>query len=596
VSAFLACFVFSGAAPDAASFCAKLRIPAASPRILDVAPEARCAAVASGAVTTAVDDECLVMLAGSARRLHRDSAGAAIDVPVDARQVADLWKRLRRPTALELQGAYALIQLDRRTGALELLVDRYGQSSLFVRRTGAQVWVSTEPFPLAAAGPLAAVDAEAFPDMFSLRVLTGRHSVWEGVRQVVPGQWLTITRDGEQESPPVPSQRYEVVKANPELGDVAARVAAGLRRNIERLRDEGVAEVAVPLSGGVDSTIIAAIARRVFPSVRAFTMRMEGFANPEVPRAEEAARRIGIPLTVVPVTAADVKARFPVVIARLQEPPRHFNNMPMLCMLDALSQHASVVLAGDGVALFGSGGIGPILARARRRAVVNRLPQLLHPALFALLAQIGGSRGARLAAMLRTSLPELVQQPQMLEKTETARNILGARVGSGFPSADTISRTFFSTAPIDEMVSLWESTSLERAINRRNTRLGQQVGVRFAYPFLDPSLLEIAATLPPAMRYDVASGLSKPVLRRVCADVVDADISVWPKFGFVTPEVEWIEGPLRDVYDQTFSTDSKVAALFDVEQLRELPIAPNKQTVWTLMTLDTVLRQAAALA
>jgi asparagine synthase (glutamine-hydrolysing) len=596
VSAFLACFVFSGAAPDAASFSVRLSLGAESPRILDVAPEARCAVVARGAVTTAVDDECLVMLAGSARRRDRDSAGVAIDVPLDARQVADLWKRPRRPTASELEGEYALIQLDRRTGALELLVDRYGQSSLFVRRTGGQVWVSTEPFPLAAAGPLAAVDVEAFPDMFSLRVLTGRYSVWEGVRQVVPGQWLTLTPNGESESPPVPCHRFAPAKTPWRMKDAAAEVTHGIRRRIERLRDEGVAEVAVPLSGGVDSTIIAAIARKVFPSCRGYTMHIEGFANPEIPRAEEVARRLGIPLTIVPVTVADIHRRFPEVIARLQEPPRHFNNMPMLCMLDAISDHASVVLAGDGVEQFGIGGLGTSLGLEARKQKLDRIPSSLHVVVSALLAGLAGRRGARMVAVMRTRLPELVQQTELIEATADARRMLGAQIGAGSPDGDTLARTFFPACPVDEMFTLWATTSLGRALNRRNTRLGQQVGVRFVYPLLDPSLLEVAATLPVEMRYDLRAGLSKPVLRRVCADLVGEDVSVWPKIGFATPEVEWIEGPLRYVYEQAFSTDSKVAELFDIARLRTLPIAPNKQTVWTLMTLDAVLRQAAALA
>lgn len=184
MSAILACFVFSGSAPETASFGARLRVPAASPRVLDLSAETRCAAVSVGPVTTAIDDERVVMLAGSARRLVR--AGAAIDVPVDAQQVAAMWARSGRPMAAELEGEYALVQLNRRTGALELLVDRYGQSSLYVRRSGERVWVSTEPFPLAAAAPLAAVDADALPDMFSLRVLTGRRSVCWATREIDP--------------------------------------------------------------------------------------------------------------------------------------------------------------------------------------------------------------------------------------------------------------------------------------------------------------------------------------------------------------------------------------------------------------------------
>ncbi|MBK7904575.1 MAG: hypothetical protein IPJ97_17855 [Proteobacteria bacterium] len=317
--------------------------------------------------------------------------------------------------------------------------------------------------------------------------------------------------------------------------------------------------------------------------------------QPGLPRAEDVARRLGIPLTIVPVSAADVRSRFPDVIARLQEPPRHFNNMPMLCMLDVISDSASVVLAGDGVEQFGTGSLGFSLRLAARKRSLDRVPSALRPIVATLLRAVGGARGARLAGILRKSLPELVLQIELLETTAAAREILGAQVGPGLPHR-TRWHGLFPELPVDEMFTTWVTTSLGRAINRRNTRLGQQVGVRFVYPLLDPSLLEVAATLPLEMRFDIGGGRSKPVLRQVCANLVGGDVAEWSKFGFTTPEVEWIEGPLRDVYEQAFSAGSKVAELFDVERLRKLPVAANKQTVWTLLTLDSVLRQAAAVA
>jgi len=596
VSAFLACYALAGSAIHAESFRGRLSLPAAITTCADLGPDPCCSAVVSGDVTTAHDEDRVVVLAGHARRLARDRAGAAVDAPIDAKQLSRMWKVAGRPAVHELQGEYALLHLDRHTGTLELLVDRFGMSSLYLRRLGEQLWLCTEPLPLGVIGPKATVDLEALPDVFSLRVLTGRRSLWEGVRQVVPGQWLTLSANETIESPPVPCYRFAPRKSEWAMADAAAQVAAGIRRSIERLRDEGVAEVAVPLSGGVDSTIIAAIARTVFPKCRGFTMSMEGFANPEVPRAQEVARRIGIPLTVFPVTDQHVRSRFPKVIARLQEPPRHFNNMPMLCMLEEIAQHASVILAGDGGDQFGTGVLGASLRLSEQKRALDRVPLLARPLIAALVTRAGGARGARLGVMLQCSLPELIQQTELIEATAQARSVLGESIGDGYPTADTLSRTFFSALPVDEMITVWVTTSLGRAINRRNTRLGQQVGVRFVYPLLDPSLQEIAATLPVEMRFDLRAGLSKPVLRRVCADLVGEDVSVWPKFGFATPDVEWIEGPLRDVYHQAFGVGSELASLFDLQRLRALPIRPNKKTIWTIMTMDAVLRQASSVS
>jgi len=591
VSIVLVRWSFRGGSTNPSGIRKPLGIPNVRARELNLEEETRCVAAAQGNVTVCVQSHAIVILAGNARRVIADPNGPTVDEPVDAAAVASLWSGARQPSTMELLGDYAIIRIDRRSGEIQLAVDRHGQASMYVCGDGESLWMCTEPFPLLSVLSKTSVDTSAFPDMFALRSFTGASSLWTEIRQVVPGQWLRVNGARTSESVPIPCYRFDVRETSDSIAEAARRVEAGMRRRLERLRDEGVTDVGIPLSGGVDSAIIAAIAQRIFPRCRAYTMRMEGFANPEVPRAEEVARRIGIPLSVVSVSNQDIRNQLEPVVTRLQEPPRHFNNMPLLRMLEEIGRDSSVVLAGDGVGQFGAGGLGTSLRLAARKRQLDTVPLFLRPAVAVALASIGGRRGARVATMLRSTLSDLVLRSELLEMTTEAQSILSPYIGDGTPTADTLKRTFFPRESVVEMQILWGAATLTRAIYRRNSRLADQAGVQFVYPLLDPSLLEIAESLPVEMRYNTVTGVSKPVLRQVCANLVGSDVAFWSKIGFATPEVEWIQGPLRDIYLHAFSTQSLAAELFDVQRLFQLPLEKNKQMVWTIMTLEVVLRR-----
>ena len=105
----------------------------------------------------------------------------------------------------------------------------------------------------------------------------------------------------------------------------ADRVDAGLDACLARLRDQ-YRDIAILLSGGVDSSLLAAkAARSGFRTCVALTARWPG-DNPELEAAASVARHVGIEHRIIDIEESYIEKSFPWITWRLEEPPRHFNS------------------------------------------------------------------------------------------------------------------------------------------------------------------------------------------------------------------------------------------------------------------------------
>ena len=365
----------------------------------------------------------------------------------------------------------------------------------------------------------------------------------------------------------------------------------GVRLFCPGLRDAGVADVAVQLSGGVDSSICAALASKIFPRCTALTFRIADFANPELPRSRAVAERLGLSLHVAEVRLSDVARLHPWIIARVQEPPLHYNNPAVVRMLEDAHDIAPVVIAGDFDALFGT----KIIARVRRqiawRRSVGWLPGPALRAASALLRASGIDRLRRAAATFDSTVPELIRRSNTLRITPEAAAALPAHARGESPSDDFVSRTFDAQLPLEDAGGLFVARQVSGAIARRNTRFADALGIRLHYPLLDPAVLDIASSLPASLRWNPVTQEGKPLLHALCAELVGRDVSQWPKFGLPSPDLAWMEGPLGDRLAASLADGAPLAPYMDLRALRQLPRGVNKETLWTVMTLDEVLRQ-----
>lgn len=480
------------------------RLSSVGPRQHDTYPVPESATLARcGEVTSGWADETLVVATcGYPELVKRSPSDPATSTVINAQGIAAAWRN-QGVAALDcLTGTFCVMVWEVAKGTLHLQVDQFGVVPLFVRMTDDAILASTEVTPLLAVAPVVTPDPDALPDVFASRFLATQHTVWRGIRQVLPGRRCVVEASGVVSEAKAPRFTFRA----PDLSLRAAPTTDALQRaltaNLGRLRDEGVSDVVVPLSGGIDSSTVAALAAKVFPRCTAVTFRIDDFDNPELARTQEVADRLGLPLHIVGVSSDDVARLYPWVIARIQEPPRHYNNMVVARMLEASREIAPVVLSGDNATVYGAGTIGRARRLLARQQRIAWMPQPLQRAAAAVLQASGRPRWQRAADLIRESVPQLIQRSRTLHLSPSTATALPANARSARPSAACIARTWDDHLSVEDAAVLWTFREIESPIFRRNTRLAQPLGLRYHYPLQDVAALDLAAELPPDPKWD----------------------------------------------------------------------------------------------
>ena len=102
------------------------------------------------------------------------------------------------------------------------------------------------------------------------------------------------------------------------------------------------------LSGGLDSSLIAALAARAAPELTAFTVRIDNDSFDETPHADAVARHLGLRHEVVTLGEADLLRAFDAISDKLAEPLGDSSLLPTWLVCWAARQLMTVALGGDG--------------------------------------------------------------------------------------------------------------------------------------------------------------------------------------------------------------------------------------------------------
>lgn len=538
--------------------------------------------------------QLVVAVAGLPEVVRRREGHAAVSEPTTARGIAERWTQVGAQALDELVGGYAIAVWEADEQRLTLETDEFGLNSLFLRQERGAWYVCTEVVPLLSVGAPTRLDTDALPDLIAARFLSSHRTVWQGIRHIPQRRRCVVSPDGSISERNVSRFSYQPPSPPPRFDASVDALHQAMRENLGRLRDSGVSEVVVPLSGGVDSSLMAALSAQIFPRCTAVTFEIEAYENPELPRARAVAERLGIPFQVAQVSMQDVARTHPWIMGRLQEPPLHFNNPPFVRMLELCREIAPDVISGDFDSLYGTNVINRVRLQRARRRWVSWLPPRVANTLASTIRQSGSARRERLADLLEFDLPQLIHRSRVPRLTAEAALALPPAARTGAPSAELIARTFEPDWLLEDAAQLWNMRYVTNAVVRRNTRFADALGLRIRYPLVDVAALDIVQSLTYDLRWDEARSEGKPLLHALCAEVVGLDVARWSKFGFPSPELSWMEGPLLDRLTASLADDAPLAPYLDLAQLRALPRAPNHQTLWTVMTLDEVLRQGAA--
>jgi asparagine synthase (glutamine-hydrolysing) len=531
-------------------------------------------------------------------RAELEGHGVRFRTRCDTEVLLHLYLRHGPGFVSRLRGMFAFAIWDRRERRLLLARDRFGIKPLYYGLADGQISFASELKALLCQPGLPRdVDREALHSYLAFNSIPAPLTIFAAARKLPPGHVLTCSPEGptiERYARPAPAPAERCREEAPEI------LAEELR---ERLRDSVRAHlladvpVGVLLSGGIDSSVLTALAARAGGQrLATFSIGFRERTFNELDLAREVARRYDTDHHEL-VVSPRIDELLPKLATAFDEPFADSSAVPTYLVSELAAQHVKVVLSGEGgdelfggyetyaadeLALrFGS------LAR-RLRPLVDRLPSSDARVSFDYRAK----RFVRAAA-----LPPLERHHGWKEifSAQQRRELLRPRWQD--PNAD----------PLGPWRARWGETEGAPLLARlqdvdlglylpddllvKTDRMSMTHGLEARVPYLDPVVAELALALPTALK---VRGLQKKrLLRAAAGPLIPASIVRARKRGFSIPAAAWLRGELeplaRDLLSPARTTAQEYFEPHAVTRLLDDHVArrrDNSRQLWGLMAFS----------
>ncbi len=390
------------------------------------------------------------------------------------------------------------------------------------------------------------VDERAVQHYTVLQYVPEPETLHRGIRRLESGSYARVRPGQPPEVTRYFTPRFEAVRF------VAGReqsrydeITAVLEDSVAKHMRADVT-VGAFLSGGIDSTAIAALAMRHNPRLITFTTGFEREGFSEVDVAVASAEAIGARHVTKVVSQAEFVAALPQIVWYLDEPVADPALVPLFFIAREARKHVKVVLSGEGAdELFGGYTIyrEPLSLRP-----FEYLPRPLRKSMGRMSAPLPeGMRGKSLLHRGSLTLEERYYGNARSFSDEQLRAVLpGFR--AEWTHTDVTAPVYASSTgwdPVARMQHVDLFTWLRGDILVKADKMTMANSLELRVPFLDPEVFAVASRLP----YDqkITRATTKFALRRALEPIVPAHVLNRPKLGFPVPIRHWLRsGELLD--------------------------------------------------
>lgn len=520
--------------------------------------------------------------------------GHVIPQETDIAVIPGLYLELGDAFVERLVGAFAVAVWDPRVPCVVLARDRAGEKPLFYMVRGDEVAFASELAGLATDLDLPLeIDPEAIAGYLRRGCFVAPSTPFRGVSRVKPGEVVTI-RAGR-----VSSRRFWRLNF---AADAKAARSEDAFDEIFRAAVARQSDVAVPcgvfLSGGLDSSLVAAVARSLHPErpLTAYTVRFAEASYDEGGVAETVAASLGIPWATATVSSSDVRDEIEKLVSVSGEPLADPAWMPASILSRRAVQDVRLVMVGEGAdELFGGYPtyIGALLADR-----YSRWPAPVRSAIAAAVAALPVSdKKVTVSYLLKRFIEgdefeglarHLVWTSQIPPRLLASLGVESVASSPQHPSEGRI---------LDIVQTSDFETTLAEGLLTKADRAGMGCALELRAPFLDIDVMQFAASLSPSER--VAGLKTKVFLKRYARRYLPNSLVNRRKRGLSVPLASWLRGPLYDWTRGLLESPrlasvgidaSAAVAILDEHRARR---ADRARAVWTIAVLSVWLEWLA---
>jgi asparagine synthase (glutamine-hydrolysing) len=512
-----------------------------------------------------------------------------------------------------LRGMFAFAVWDMRNRSILLARDRLGIKPLYYIINEQGISFASEIKALFALGCGAArIDEQALHDYLTFRYTVSPRTMFQGIEKLSPGHTLVYSETG------IKIERYWALdfEKSQSMTD-EAWIQAFRERFTDTVRYHMVSDVPVGvlLSGGLDSSVVAALAQSQLTNhVKTFCVAFkDGGVYDERPYARIMARHLGTDHYEIDMSARDFIDTLPAFVWHMDEPVADPASLPLFALSRLASQHVKVVLSGEGSdELLGGYAFWNEFKGYNRLKLFKNIPAFVREVL---ISRLNGAffRSARLDRYLMMSRHPLshygVLAPSFQDCvfTEEEKPTLYGDAIRGCGMEDTVDKVRAAYAEaekfefLDQMLFVSMTQWLPEDLLVKADKMTMAHSLELRVPFLDHVLIDFATRIPNHLKvrkcgtkYSV-----KYILKKAFSDLLPREIVERDKLGFPVPYAKWFHGEMRDMlHDVLLSESARSAGILNPRAVEGLlndffsrPVAPSlwdpqAKKIWSLFILE----------
>lgn len=503
----------------------------------------------------------------------------------------------------KVNGFFAFAFCDFTQNLLYLGRDRFGIKPLYVYRDEERIAFASEIKALLPLMPSKKINTTALHAYLQLNYIPHPYSIFEGVQKLLPGHILEV------------SYSQNIIAVQRAFYQLPVPTAVGATYNYDAAKKELhdlltdsismrlVADVPVGtfLSGGLDSSIISALAAQLHSDIDTFSI---GFSDrpyyDETKYASAVAKKIGARHHVFSLSDKDLLESCEHVLEYTDEPFADSSALNVFVLSRETRKKVTVALAGDGAdELFG--GYRKHLAEARLLTGLaqDRMLDLFAP----ILKNLPASRHSRWGDIVRkaikyTEVRRLSQKERFIYFASLRKEaeLQAVITGDAIDTKDFRNALFANENHVTGMNGFLRAditTVLPCDMLYKVDSMSMANSLEVRVPFLDHNLVNFAQQLPDKWKVDRHIG--KKILRDTFGYLLPTEVLQRGKKGFEVPLYDWFHSAWRHRLNDTLNAKSRIvehgwvsAAGIELEKAKLYSNSPGDSAafIWNLLVLE----------
>ena len=537
---------------------------------------------------TTKDGKCSCLFNGeiynhNALRASLMADGITFETQSEIEVIAKLYQEKGDDFVKSLRGMFAIAIFDHEKNRMVATRDSFGIKPLYYQLNEGILTLASElkVFKPTTGFKPEQLNKDGLFQYFTFQYVPEDETVIKDIRHVSAGTILTFDLTAGLEI-----KRYQPLKviAGSTTSNTPKEVVRDTIIDAVKSHMEAEVEIGTFLSGGIDSTIVASIAKGINPNIKAFTIGYDLDSHSEISDAQLSADALGIDLRTKKVSADEYMGAVRKSVYHMDTPQADPSAIMFYLLSEFAAKEVKSCLSGEGAdELFGG---YPIYKEVDGLKLFHTMPKGLKKGMLGVSRLMpDGMKGKSFLERGSTPLRERYAGNAFIFKDEEKAQLLKFSGQSWKVVTNPIYDAIAHLKPLEQMQTVDIHTWMKGDIFLKADRLSMAHSLEVRVPFLDESVYEVATKLSKDEK--INGNTAKAILRTAFDDYLPEHMKNMKKRGFPVPLAHWMRTELYEEIRSILQSD--VAKPYINQQMALDMLETHKsgkdlsRKIWTIM-------------